>query len=149
MASLVEQICTSVAMLTNHFSQKHPERVGPAGQGYQDASEDRAEWDCAWSSQSHRRLDTPLKIDLTSDLRLGKIVSATISEDPPEFSDQGFRQCDECPICGQTTVGMLRRAASVHPEFETGISNLSLGVWVHNECFEQCPETGEPAPIPW
>ena len=114
-----------------------------------DIVDDRVEWDRAWSSQSHRRLETLLNIDVTSGLPVGKVVSVNISEDPPEFSDRGFRQSDECPVCGRMTVGMPRRAASVHPKFESSLINISIGVWVHDKCFESCPDTGEPAPIPW
>lgn len=114
-----------------------------------DSFDNRSEWDRAWSNRPHRRLDTALKIDITQGLDFGKVVSATISEDPAEFSDQVLRQYAECPICGQTTVGMSRLAANLHPLFETGISNISTGVWVHDNCFESCPDTGEPSPIPW
>lgn len=149
MASLVGKIRLSVAMLIRRLSHRPSEHAGSSGEGSADLFGDRVEWDRAWSSRPHRRLDTPLRIDVTSGLQLGRVVSVTISEDPPEFSDRVLRPFDECPVCGQTTVGKSRRASSVHPVFENGISNISIGAWVHIDCFESCPDTGEPAPIPW
>ena len=115
---------------------------------------DRAEWDAAWRKQSHRNLELPLKIGLKQFLGedntyFGRIVSATISEDPPEYSGDAFRNCEECPVCGETTFQTLRRAAHIHPQFENGFDGISFGVWVHSECFENSSDTGIQAPIPW
>ena len=114
----------------------------------------REQWDRAWSSQRHYRINTPLEIDagkaLSCDnLSLGKTISATISEDPLAFSDRVLRLFDDCPLCGQPTKGMNRIEASLHPEFENGICNISIRVWVHKECIEMCPVIDGPAPIPW
>ncbi|HZS07960.1 MAG TPA: hypothetical protein VFD58_24210 [Blastocatellia bacterium] len=150
MKVLVEKIRSTVAVLISRLLPIRPSDADPILTFDASDFEDRREWNRAWGNQSHRHLNTPLKIDLTNDLsRAGSVISATISEDPPEFSDRAFRQSDECPVCGRTTVGMSRRAASVHPEFENGLRNISFGVWVHNDCFESCPDTGRPAPIPW
>jgi len=111
--------------------------------------DDRQEWDRAWSKQTRRFLNTPLKRELINAPNWGAVVSATISQDPPEFSNLVPERSDECPVCGQITAGIERRAAHVHPEFENGVCNISFGVWVHAECLERCPDTGKPAPIPW
>jgi hypothetical protein len=116
--------------------------------------DDREQWDQAWSSQRHYCINTPLKIDVgkalsDDNLSLGKIISRTISEDPLAFSNRVFRPFDDCPLCGQPTKGMNRIAASLHPEFENGIRNISIGVWVHKKCIEMCPVIDGPAPIPW
>ncbi|MEP7339992.1 MAG: DUF3303 family protein [Acidobacteriota bacterium] len=111
--------------------------------------DDRQKWDRVWSSQSHRNLNMPLKVDLPNGLPFGSVVSATISEDPPEFSNIVYHRVEECPVCGQKTSEVARRAAYVHPKFENGVSSISFGVWVHEDCYERCAETGNPAPIPW
>ncbi len=118
------------------------------GESRQVERDDRETWEQAWRNCSHRRIESPIRIDVGLDSDFGKIVSVTISENPAEFSDKGWRETDYCPICGQTTVGAQRLAATIHPTFETGFS-YGVGVWVHGLCFEKCPETGEPALIPW
>lgn len=82
-------------------------------------------------------------------LDLGKAISATVSLDPPRFSDLPWQSFEECPICGKTTEGSSRLAASLHPVFENGLQGISFGCWVHETCFENRPDTGEPAPVPW
>jgi hypothetical protein len=113
--------------------------------------DDRAEWNRAWASMPHRRLLTLPRIDVAAALGLGceAVVSLTISEDPPQFSANSWRQSDICPVCGATTVGTQRAPATLNPMFANGISYLAFGVWVHRPCFESCPAAGEPAPIPW
>lgn len=110
----------------------------------------RAEWDQAWASMPHRRLLTPLRIDVVryfgSDC--GDVVSVTISEDPPQFSHKGWRSSEDCPVCGATTVKTERLPATLHPTFARGFS-YGLGVWVHGACFEDCPDASERTPIPW
>lgn len=115
---------------------------------------DRESWDKLWSSQRYFRINMPLKMNLsktfgTGGMSLETILSATISEDPQVYSDQVFRSSDECPICGQSTSESNRVAASLHPEIENGIKNISFRVWVHNTCLEGCQILHEPAPIPW
>jgi hypothetical protein len=110
---------------------------------------DRHEWDLAWASMPHRRLLTPPTIDVTGHLPgCGEVVSATISEDPPQFSKKAWRPSDTCPLCGAATMGTERLPATLHPGFANGL-NYGLGVWVHRSCFESCPDTGKPAPVPW
>jgi hypothetical protein len=111
---------------------------------------DRAEWDRAWSAMPHRRLLNPPTIDVAGDLGsgCGKVVSVTISEDPPQFSDKPWRESETCPVCGASTAGMRRLPATLHPTFANGF-NYGAGVWVHPSCFERCPDAGEPPPIPW
>jgi len=55
--------------------------------------DDREQWDQAWSSQRHYFVNTPLKIDVGKTLSggassFGMIISTTISEDPPAYSDR-------------------------------------------------------------
>ncbi|REJ79650.1 MAG: hypothetical protein DWQ29_14940 [Planctomycetota bacterium] len=54
----------------------------------------------------------------------------------------------DCPICGQTTRDKERVSASLYPEYSNGVVIGHL-VWVHSPCFEACPETDEPDPVPW
>jgi hypothetical protein len=121
---------------------------------YELDGEDRVEWDAAWSRQSHRKLELPLKVERVRSIDVfqagfGKMVSATISEDPVEFSDLVVRKIDSCPICGLGTMPMERVAACIHPEFQNGIRNITIGVWVHKGCFQRCPVIEGPAPVPW
>jgi hypothetical protein len=116
--------------------------------------EDRVEWDAAWSRQSYRKLELPLKVERVRSINelesgCGKMVSATISEDPVEFSDLVIREIDSCPICGQETIPTERVAACIHPEFQNGLRNISIGVWVHKDCFQSCSVIEGPAPVPW
>jgi hypothetical protein len=116
--------------------------------------DDREQWDHAWSIQRHYYIKTPLKTNVAEalsggNLSFGRVLSATISEDPSAYSDRVLRDSDNCPLCGQSTNGMNRVAASLHPEFESGVRNISIGVWVHKECIETCPVIDGPAPIPW
>jgi hypothetical protein len=115
---------------------------------------DRAEWDAAWSRQSHRKLELPLKVEGIRSINelqsgFGKMVSATISEDPAEFSGLVLREIDSCPICGRETMPIERVAACIHPEFQNGVRNFSIGVWVHNRCFQRLSVIEGPAPVPW
>jgi hypothetical protein len=100
----------------------------------------------------HRRLPAPPKIHLGNLPGAGVFadspVSFTISLDPPEFADRAWRESSRCPVCGGATSPQSRQAASIHPTWPSGFS-LGIGVWVHQDCFEQCPETDQPAPIPW
>jgi len=121
---------------------------------YELDGEDRAEWDATWSRQSYRKLELPLKVEgvrsfneLQADF--GRMVSATISEDPAEFSDLVMREIDSCPICGLETTPIDRLAACIHPEFQNGARNISLGIWVHKRCFQSCSVIEGPAPVPW
>jgi hypothetical protein len=116
--------------------------------------DDREKWDHAWSSQRHYHINMPIKIDVIealsdNNLSLGKTISATISEDPSEFSHRVLRPFDECPLCGQGTEGMDRIAASLHPKCKNGIDNISIGGWAHKECINMCLVIDGSAPIPW
>src|SRR5215510_5885617 len=76
---------------------------------YELDGEDRVEWNAIWSRQSYRKLELPLKVEGFHSINnlqsgCGKMVSATISEDPVEFSDQVIREIDSCPICGRETL---------------------------------------------
>jgi hypothetical protein len=113
-------------------------------------NDDRTAWDRAWASMPHRRLLAPPKVAVSDSFvaSFGKIVSVTISADPAAYSEKNWRQSEVCPVCGTTTAGKDRLAASLHPTFENGFS-YGLGVWVHPSCFENCPDAEEPTPIPW
>jgi len=121
---------------------------------YELDGEDRVEWEAIWSRQSHRKLDLPLKVEGFHSINklqssCGKIVTATISEEPVEFSDQVIRENESCPICGWETTPTERVAVSIHPEFQNGVRNIAIGVWVHKDCFQSCSIIEGPAPIPW
>jgi hypothetical protein len=143
MTTFVQKICDKILRLV---AQRKPR---PSDYPNKYDFDDRQKWDRAWSAQSHRFLNTPLNTKLTKDVPFGEVVSATISEDSPEFSHQVSVRSETYPVCGQPTVNAARLAAHVHPKFENGNSSISFGVWVHVECYERCSDTGNPAPIPW
>src|SRR5262245_21884507 len=115
-----------------------------------DDPDDRAEWDRLWSSTTQRSLPSVPKVGVK--LSIGSspvtVVEVTISADPNEFSDRVWRQSDVCPVCGQSTAGETRLATSLDVILENGLM-YGVGVWTHRSCFERCPDTGVPAPIPW
>lgn len=113
-------------------------------------NDDRTAWNQAWASMPHRRLLAPPKIDVAGIFgsSFGEVVSVTISENPPEYSDKPWRPSETCPVCGATTGGTRRLPACLHTAFANGFS-YGLGVWVHQSCFESCPDAEEPTPIPW
>lgn len=113
-------------------------------------TDDRTSWDRAWASMPHRRLPAPTRIDVEASLvaSLGAAVSASISQDPPQYSDKNWRKSENCPVCAATTDGTKRLAATLHPVFANGFT-CGVGVWVHESCFSSCPDAEEPAPIPW
>jgi hypothetical protein len=126
---------------------------GPAGVVPEpgiDVNEDRTAWDQAWRAMPHRRLESPPRIEFNRGFldQFGDLVSVTISLDPPEYSERAWRESESCPVCGDTTAGAERLPATLYPNFASGRS-YGLGVWVHRACFENCRDTGEPAPIPW
>ncbi len=84
----------------------------------------------------------------TDEALFGKVISAIIAEEPASFADTVPRLFDECPLCGRPTMGTPRLAASLNPTYENGFRH-GQGVWAHVACFEDCPESNEPAPIPW
>ena len=108
---------------------------------------DRPEWDRTWRPMSHRRLTAPPQFPIHY-AHFGTLISTTISQDPPEFADFLIRESETCPICGHSTRNALRWPASIHPTWESGL-RVGIGVWVHRKCFESCPFTDEPAPVPW
>jgi hypothetical protein len=79
--------------------------------------------------------------------RFGDTKRVTISRDPQTI-ESWYRKSEICPICGQATVAGSRTAASLEPEFASGLSFL-IGVWVHPECLAKCPQTTEQRGIPW
>jgi len=115
-----------------------------------DLDEDRTAWDQAWRAMPHRRLESSPRIDVGREFgdHFGDLLSVTISLDPPEYSQRTWRESESCPVCGDPTTGSERLPASLHPIFASGF-RYGLGVWVHRTCFENCRDTGEPAPIPW
>jgi hypothetical protein len=112
-------------------------------------SDNRAEWNRAWASMPHRRLISPgfgIGRDLIS--RFGNPISGTISQDPPPFAEGVWRESELCPICGNSTTGADRTAATIHRTWANGF-RVGIGVWAHRACFEGCPVAGGPAPKPW
>ena len=88
----------------------------------------------------------PPKIGIAGEF--GDPVSVTISQNPEEFSDKFWRESEVCPVCGETTAASPRLSANLYPTFSNGLS-FGMGVWVHSACFYNCPDSGEPAPVPW
>jgi hypothetical protein len=146
--------------LTNATNARKPQRIVAVSLVYVSRSpdhglmatenDDRTAWDRAWASMPHRRLVEPPKIDVAGSLAsgFGEVVSVTISEDPPEYSDKPGRHSEICPVCGAPTDGTKRLPASLHPTLANGFT-YGLCVWVHSACFESCPDAKEPTPIPW
>ncbi|MBL8208311.1 MAG: hypothetical protein JNM09_29035 [Blastocatellia bacterium] len=143
----------------NLFSKVYRKTVGSESQNdllipnFQ-VDDDRHLWDSAWRNQPHRRIPSPLKLSQVLSLgqleaSYGQVILATISENPAEFSDQVWRETDNCPICGLETKIVDRVPASVHPEFQNGMNHFSFGVWMHQKCFETCSVIEGPAPVPW
>jgi hypothetical protein len=92
----------------------------------------------------------PPKVDVVGSFGsgFGEVVSVTISQDPPEYSDKPWRKSEVCPVCGEMAAGPAQLPASLYPRFASGFS-YGLGVWIHQSCFESCPDANEPTPIPW
>jgi hypothetical protein len=111
---------------------------------------DREEWDRLWSARTQRLLPGECKLNL-SDAAGGlrrKLVSVTITDEPPEFAARLWRGSEVCPVCGESTAGCNRVAANLDVIFEGGVT-FGVGVWAHQVCFEKCPDTGIPSRIPW
>jgi hypothetical protein len=112
------------------------------------SNDDRDEWNRLWSGRIQRQVLPPYKISVTPDPRFGKLTSVTISEAPADVVDPRWFETPLCPICGGSTVDTPRLAASLHFAFDRGVSYAQI-VWAHIACFDTCPDTGVPAPIPW
>jgi len=112
--------------------------------------EGREGWDRAWRGGPQRGLPGPPEVGVDGDLlrRFGEPTSVTVSEDPPEFADRVWRASERCPVCGRTTAGSARVAASLNLTGARGRC-VGVGVWVHRACFEACPVVEGPAPVPW
>src|SRR5260370_38406879 len=106
---------------------------------------DRTEWDCIGGTRTKHHLAWGCKLDLGR-YGLGKEILATISEDPPQFADQIWRESDICPVCGESTKGQARVPALLDVTFE-GNLKIGIGVWAHSSCYATCPDTGEKAGI--
>ncbi len=130
-----------VRFLIRNLRRLFPARTASA----LDLTEDRSEWDRASRAAPHRRLNTPLKIEIEGVQYLhtewGLPISITVSLNPPEFADRVGRESDLCPVCGLTTDGLARLPASLYPTFANG-HGIGFGVWVHPSCFETCPDAG-------
>lgn len=115
-------------------------------------ADDRAEWDRLWGARTLRRLPGECRLALPAP----SSNATTLAPDPVEFADRVPRESEVCPVCGQSTAGSVRVAASLTVEWtlpadypaDRKLSYL-LGVWVHQFCFDCCPDTGQPAGIPW
>jgi hypothetical protein len=108
----------------------------------------RAEWDGLWTGRTQRQLRPPYNLGVALDSQFGALTSVTISEAPAEVIDRLWFETQLCPVCGKSTAGVPRLAASLNLTFDCGIS-YGQTVWAHVACFESCPDTGLPAPIPW
>ena len=111
-------------------------------------NDDRSSWNRAWASMPHRRLPAPTRIDLEVSLvaSFGDAISASISQDPPQYSNSNWRKSENSPVCGATADATKRLAATLHPTFANGFT-CGVGVWVHESCFSNCPHAEEPDPL--
>ena len=118
------------------------------GKDYSSDGADREEWDRLWRARTQRLLPVERRSNLGHDFHALQLTALTITDDPPEFADRVWRASEICPVCGETTVGGVRVASTVHLTFENGLA-IGMGSWAHRACFESCPDTGMPADIPW
>jgi hypothetical protein len=117
-------------------------------------SDDREEWDRLWGARTLHLIPGGCKL-LFRDAPL-TVKAAAISDDPPQFAARIFRETEHCPVCGESTSGCLRVAATLTMEYEMPPDwpwklplRIRRGVWAHQSCFERCQDTGRPAGIPW
>jgi hypothetical protein len=120
--------------------------------------EERDEWDRLWGASTLRLIPCKCRLDLRTgfeSLNL-KVKAILLSPDPPEFAARIHRKSDCCPVCGESTAGCVRVAAQLTVEYDRPVDwpfksdpTYWFAVWTHQECFEQCQETGRPAGIPW
>ena len=125
-------------------------RIVSDAKDYSLDGDDREEWDRSWRAMPHRRLTSPPKAGVGSGLakQFGEPNAFTISQDPPQFADRPWRESDCCPICGDATTGSERLPATLNLRWADGLM-VGCGVWAHGACFDNCPDTGEPTPVPW
>ena len=112
------------------------------------SDDDREEWDRLWSGRTQCQLRPPYNLGVRLDSRFGGLVSVTVSQVPVEVLDRLWFETQLCPVCGVLTVGAPRLAVQLNLVFESGL-RLGQCAWVHTGCFESCPDTGMPSPIPW
>lgn len=120
--------------------------------------EARAEWDRAWSSMPHHAViawsNEAVRGILGDSISFERLIAMSVSADPAAYADKIYRATAVCPICGAMTDSTSRVAATIHPVVDLG-EKLGqkfmggYGVWVHQNCFDRCPITYEPTPIPW
>jgi hypothetical protein len=117
------------------------------------SDDDRGEWDRLWSGRTQRQIRPPIILGVRLDPTFGDLESVTIAQAPVEILEQlgaerlGI-ETPLCPICGGTTISAPRLFATLNLAFKSGIQ-YGQCVWVHVACFNSCPDTGVPAPIPW
>jgi hypothetical protein len=112
------------------------------------SEDDREEWDRLWSGRTQRQLRPPFSLGVRLDPTFGDLASVTISQAPAEVLKRLWFETPLCPICGGSTIDAPRLVAQINLTFESGI-RYGQCVWAHIACFESCPDTGMPAPIPW
>jgi len=74
---------------------------------------------------------------------LGSPLRVCVARDPIEI-DQLLapKRRSACAICGNSTDGTERLAASIEPQFSNNMSYIE-SVWVHLACYNECTETHE------
>jgi hypothetical protein len=110
--------------------------------------DDREAWDRLFQGRTERRLAPPYKLGVRLDPEFGNLISVTISQMPDETTRKLWFETELCPICGGSTAGAARIAASLTLRFDSGME-YGQCVWAHPACFESCPDTGVEARIPW
>jgi hypothetical protein len=126
------------------------------GKDYSLGGADRAEWDRLWGARTLRVLPGECRLDLGAPLGPLKVKWVALSDDPPEFATHISRESEVCPVCGESTAGCRRLAATLTVEYERPVDwpfkcepSFGRGVWAHESCFGRCQDTGRPAGIPW
>ena len=74
---------------------------------------------------------------------LGSPLRVCVARDPNEIDELlAPNRHAACAICGSSTEGMERLAASIEPQFQNNMSYIE-SVWVHLACYDECTDTRE------
>ena len=111
--------------------------------------DERAKWNAVFKGITSRVGPNPPQIPVADfDGAYGAIAGVRLSRDPEQWLERMPIRPDNCPVCGKVTSLSERLPASLDYTFENGVS-LGMAVWVHEDCFASCTDTGEQRSVPW